>query len=240
LRLIDRREIEDYLAIHQALAHYSETKDLKPLNVAVFGPPGAGKTFGVTQVAEYISETSEAFAQRPLTYNLGQFTKLEDLTTALHLVSDECLSGRIPVVFFDEFDSAFDGRPFGWLKYFLAPMQEGVFLDGGHMYKLGQCVLVFAGGVNRSFEEMNGRLRNQSLMKACPRASSQHGRLEEVADRDQILEKPDGHLSTADLRGLQITLDRDRGPPSEHLGQDEMARIRDLVQEIARPTGHAG
>ncbi len=32
---------------------------------------------------------------------------------------------RIPLVFWDEFDTSLDGRPLGWLRYFLAPMQDG-------------------------------------------------------------------------------------------------------------------
>jgi hypothetical protein len=166
LRLVDRREIEDYLAIHEALTNYIRAKDEKPLSVAVFGPPGSGKSFGVNQVAGHISKNTKSFSEHPLTFNIGQFTKLDDLVNAMHRVRDERLRAGIPVVFFDEFDAALDGRPFGWLKYFLAPMQDGQFLDGSTTFHLGKCVMVFAGGVNRSFEEMNGRLRNLSFCEA--------------------------------------------------------------------------
>jgi hypothetical protein len=35
----------------------------------------------------------------------------------------------ILLVFFDEFDSSFEVK-LGWLKYFLAPMQDEVFREG--------------------------------------------------------------------------------------------------------------
>lgn len=79
---------------------------------------------------------------------------------------NECLSSEIPIVFFDEFDSSFGGQPFGWLKYFLAPMQDGEFYHDGQTFKMGRAVFVFAGGVNRSFEELNGRVRNPSFCEA--------------------------------------------------------------------------
>lgn len=168
LRLTDRREVEDFLAIHHALKVYSSSSaESKPLNVAVFGAPGAGKSFGVSEVVKHIGKTSKGdFLEGSLQFNLGQFKSLADLPAALHLVRNECLSGRIPVVFFDEFDSAFEGQPFGWLKYLLAPMQDGNFYDNGQTFKIGKAVFIFAGGVNRSFEELNGRMRNPGFCEA--------------------------------------------------------------------------
>jgi hypothetical protein len=165
--LTDRREVEDFLAIHQALGVYARAHDGRPLNVAVFGSPGSGKSFAVREVVHQISKTNEnRFKKEPLTFNLGQFKTLDDLPAALHLVRNECLHREIPIVFFDEFDCSFNGQPFGWLKYFLAPMQDGEFYHAGQNYKLGNAVFVFAGGVNRSFEELNGRVRNPGFCEA--------------------------------------------------------------------------
>ncbi|MHB8519875.1 MAG: P-loop NTPase family protein [Limisphaerales bacterium] len=165
--LTDRREVEDFLAIHQALSVYAQSSEPKPLNIAVFGGPGSGKSFAVNQVVKHIGEKSRGiFKKEPLTFNLGQFKSLDDLPAALHLVRNECLSGEIPIVFFDEFDSSFNGQSFGWLKFFLAPMQDGEFYHDGQNYKIGRTVFAFAGGVNRSFEELNGRVRNPGFCEA--------------------------------------------------------------------------
>lgn len=166
--LTDRREVEDFLAIHHALRVYANSPNDKiPLNVAVFGTPGAGKSFAVKQVVKHLSYTYPGlFRTEALTFNLGQFKSLDDLPSAFHLVRNECLSSEIPIVFFDEFDSSSSGQPFGWLKFFLAPMQDGNFYHDGQTYKVGRAVFVFAGGVNRSFEELNGRVRNPGFCEA--------------------------------------------------------------------------
>lgn len=171
--LTDRREVEDFLAVNQSLSVYARSAESKPLNIAVFGAPGAGKSFAVKQIVQHLGGAKRVkhpgeskFKESFLTFNLGQFKSLEDLPSALHLVRNECLSGDIPIVFFDEFDSTMNGQPFGWLKYFLAPMQDGEFYDSGQNYKIGRAVFVFAGGVNRSFEELNGRVRNPSFCEA--------------------------------------------------------------------------
>jgi hypothetical protein len=49
------------------------------------------------------------------------------LTDALDKVKSASHKGDMPLVFFDEFDCALEGKQLGWLKYFLAPMQDGLF-----------------------------------------------------------------------------------------------------------------
>lgn len=170
LELTDRREIEDYLGICSALRVYAESQQEKiPLNIAVFGAPGVGKSTAIKQVVKHLASRpalKNVFGENALTFNLGQFKSLDDLPAAMHLVRNECLSGQTPIVFFDEFDSSLGGQPFGWLKFFLAPMQDGEFYHAGQTYKLGRAIFVFAGGVNRSFEELNGRIRNPGFCEA--------------------------------------------------------------------------
>jgi len=50
-------------------------------------------------------------------------------------------------------DSALAGQPLGWLKYFLAPMQDGEFKSGHVVHPLGKAVFAFAGGTRSSFEQ---------------------------------------------------------------------------------------
>ncbi len=52
----------------------------------------------------------------------------------------------MPVIFFDEFDAQKDGAPFGWLSWFLAPMQDGEFVSDGNVIELKRAVYIFAGG----------------------------------------------------------------------------------------------
>ena len=154
LRTYDRREIEDYRALYSLMRDYiSQPRAPRPLNVAVFGPPGAGKSFGVKMVAKELETLGESRAIKTLTFNLSQYQTADELAAAFHLVRDCGLRGEIPLVFFDEFDTGLSGAPLGWLRYFLSPMQDAEFLDRGAPHPIGQAIFVFAGGTCRSYAE---------------------------------------------------------------------------------------
>ncbi|MCI0413985.1 AAA family ATPase [bacterium] len=149
LKTVDRSEIESFRSIKNLLQEYiRDTSGRPPLSIAVFGRPGSGKSFGVTQVAESINKD----LMKKIEFNLSQFTSSDDLINAFHMVRDISLKGNLPLVFFDEFDSNFNGK-LGWLKYFLAPMQDGVFKEGDAMHPIGKAVFVFAGGTKPSYKE---------------------------------------------------------------------------------------
>lgn len=150
LLTVDRREIESFRSIRTLVNEYcAQEKPKRPLSIAVFGPPGSGKSFGITQVAKSLrpDEIEE------ITFNLSQFGNLEELNSAFHQVRDLNLRGKIPLVFWDEFDSVFEKEKFGWLRYFLVPMQDGKFMQGRILHPLGKAIFVFAGGVCPSIDD---------------------------------------------------------------------------------------
>jgi hypothetical protein len=141
----DRNEVESFRALHLLLRDYlGLAKATRPLSIAVFGPPGSGKSFGVKQVAAMLKK--KGYELEELTFNLSQYSTPEELSAAFHLVRDHVLKAKTPLVFFDEFDCALDGKPLGWLRSFLAPMQDGEFLDRGAPHPIGKAIFVFAGG----------------------------------------------------------------------------------------------
>ena len=167
LELIDRFEVQDYLFINGLLQDYAEDRSrTKPLSIGVFGQPGTGKSFGVGELVKAMSAEGRLYAQDPLKFNLSQFRSLEDLMAAFQHVRDASLRGSVPLVFFDEFDGALHGDVFGWLKYFLAPMEDGEFSEGRALFHFGRCVFVFAGGINHTFSEFNERVRNPEFVLA--------------------------------------------------------------------------
>jgi len=151
LRTADRAEIEGLRSLRNLIDEYLSGTAVRPLSVAVFGSPGSGKSFAVTQVAESVA-AGRKIAR--LEFNLSQFRSSDDLCRAFHRVRDTVLEGAVPLAFFDEFDSAFEGE-LGWLKYFLAPMQDGVFREGETSHPIGRAIFVFAGGTCSSFAEFS-------------------------------------------------------------------------------------
>ncbi|MCL2171074.1 MAG: ATP-binding protein [Defluviitaleaceae bacterium] len=146
---VDRAEIESYQNICNLILSYNAGESMRPLSIAVFGSPGSGKSFGVTQIAKSILPGK---VER-LEFNVSQFISQTDLGAAFQKVRDVILEGKLPLVFFDEFDSDKDAAALGWIKSFLMPMQDGRFRDESGEHPLGRCILVFAGGTAPNYEE---------------------------------------------------------------------------------------
>ncbi|MBT9136742.1 MAG: hypothetical protein DDT34_01824 [Firmicutes bacterium] len=154
LATVDRREIEALRSISSLIREYCEGYQKNPLSIAIFGPPGAGKSF----VAKQVADSACPGEIQVLVFNLSQFGGPEDLVDAFHQVRDRALSGKMPLVFWDEFDVALEHQPLGWLRYFLSPMEDGEFQEGQLTHPIGRSIFVFAGGTSRSMEHFGADL----------------------------------------------------------------------------------
>ena len=143
---IEREEIEAIHRIRLRVRDYLDQKTQKcPLSIAVFGAPGAGKSFIVEQMAKGLLGGDVPF----LECNLSQISDEKDLQGAFHLVRSAVLKGKTPVVFWDEFDS----QEYRWLRLLLAPMQDGKFREGQIIHPIGKCIFIFAGGTSATFDD---------------------------------------------------------------------------------------
>ncbi len=156
--VVDRREIESFRTIQRMMSvHIDSAEDLKkavrPLCIAVFGPPGSGKSTAIKKIIESL-EDQNITENSVVQCNLAQFTDVKALDDVFgEIVRVGSDHHTIPIAFFDEFDCRFQGDqdPWGWLRFFLGPMEEGVY--GKHRIK--KAILVFAGGTSSSFAEFS-------------------------------------------------------------------------------------
>lgn len=139
----------------------SRPADAGPLSIAVFGPPGSGKSFCVEELVASLKNKGKWDALQIA--NLSQMPDLKGLATFLRQVfgvkrrNKGRDSAKTRVLFFDEFDSPLAGEPLGWLRWFLAPMQDGKFFSENDVIQLQKSILVFAGGTAPSLEEFERR-----------------------------------------------------------------------------------
>lgn len=158
---VDRKEIEFLHHLQSLFTEYLQKKNSQPLSIAVFGSPGSGKSFSIKQLAKSLGLPE--FEIQPITFNLSQFNvdHPSDLYQAFHAVRDISLSGKMPLVFWDEFDS----NSLAWLRYFLAPMEDGEFQEGQLTHFIGQSIFVFAGGTCSTMEEFEVKAKQAVLEK---------------------------------------------------------------------------
>ncbi|WP_287152966.1 ATP-binding protein [Candidatus Solincola tengchongensis] len=166
---VDREEIESMRSVSNIVEEYVNRyragyRIEKPLSIAVFGPPGAGKSFAIKQMAKAnFPDLIKAHE-----FNLSQLVSPNELAAAFHIVRDMVLEQYLPLVFWDEFDTTLEGQELGWLRHFLAPMQDGHFREGGAFHPIGPSIFVFAGSRYTTMEEFRaGHAGREASEKAA-------------------------------------------------------------------------
>jgi hypothetical protein len=211
IKLVDDQEIAEFSNCGRIIRDYLNNKEWrKPLSIGVFGKPGIGKSFAVRQL---VSRHRGKGDDKPLVFNLAQFDSVDQLTECFHTIQSAALSSkeRPPLIMFDEFDSDF-GTALGWLKYFLAPMQDGEFRGKTGTYKIGRAIFAFAGGTSYDFDGFRTRLSSEKNRK------KDNGMKEitpESVKLPDFVSRLNGHLSLKDLdeyreglKGRHVTLVR--------------------------------
>lgn len=153
-----QKEADELSALLDLIVRYiGQRSPARPLCLAIFGPPGSGKSFAVKQIRELAEEkVNDPKLKLPLTLvNLTQVSNSIDLGRVIARIAGEQDEDTVPIVFFDEFDASRDGAPYGWLQWFLAPMHDGEFLHEGAVIRLKRAVYVFAGGTADTMSEFS-------------------------------------------------------------------------------------
>jgi SLOG cluster2 len=165
LSLFTQHERVQMRAMRDLIHNYvARSSPPRPLSLAVFGPPGSGKSFAVSQILKNVEITSDNKLSR-IDVNLTQIPDANALGKVLARAS-RLVDGTVPVFFFDEFDAPKSGAPFGWLAWFLAPMQDGEFVYDGEVIPLHRAVYVFAGGTAATLEQFSSFERLPEFQRA--------------------------------------------------------------------------
>ena len=159
--IFGRSEIENVRNLRKQIEFYDKYEDgRKPLNIAVFGPPGAGKSFIIKALAGNLFKNKKTVPSF-ITINLSQFRNESELPGAFHAIRDAVLRGFLPVVFWDEFDS----EDYRWLKSFIAPMQDGTFQEGKETHPVGKAIFIFAGGTTYTMDHFSEKMETAPLVE---------------------------------------------------------------------------
>jgi hypothetical protein len=167
LRTTDPAELDPVITLQNVMDSYVSRETFqRPLCIGVFGPPGSGKSFSVKEVARVISSKFDINPFDFFEFNMTQFDGPEEINSAIEPIRASVARSKVPIVFWDEFDCRYDDHEFGYLRYFLPSMQDGVTYVHGTPYYIGRSIFVFAGGVKSSWAGMENLLNQEDRQAA--------------------------------------------------------------------------
>ena len=190
----DRFEIESARQIMETIVNYiRHPEDKFPLGICVFGSPGSGKTFFVSELIKAINDERSSRPGKPAIekheVNLSQFGTESDLIPEMDRIRDITALGKIPLVLWDEFDSTVGQEPYFWPKRFLDPLQRGKYRRSTGEGEIGRAIFVFAGGINSSVDAFRTVVKEDHISSVSSTKTGPHGprKLMDFASRIRIM-----------------------------------------------------
>lgn len=160
LVLVDRREIESVREILRISRSYiAKLQVSKPLNVAIFGSRGSGKSFATAQIAESLIKLGrmKEMAARTFNFDFSRFNRYEDAVAALQPVR-QCGLGKntFAIVIFQGFDTKLSS-PLSpsdeWIPRLLESLLQGRYWDEGQNLKVGRAIFLFEATKFKNLDE---------------------------------------------------------------------------------------
>ncbi|GEM_PF-956888 len=133
---LDFSYIRDIGRVVRSIERYAKDASVtRPLNLALIAGPGEGKSYFVECVSRKLKVAVEA-----ILFNMASMRDADDLASALDSARNVTVSGRVPLLFLDEFDS--DSRNYSLL---LPLLWDGEMALGARRLTLGRAVIVLSG-----------------------------------------------------------------------------------------------
>ncbi len=133
-------EQELFQACGLVLTNWLDSHRQKSLSLALFGAYA-------DEFCELSFRAVQRFSSRRLSrlvFDMEQMRDASDLADAFKLMNQSAESGDVPVVFWKNFDANKDGDESGWLRLFLAPMQDGIAFLGDTMMSVAPAIFIFS------------------------------------------------------------------------------------------------
>ncbi|KAK6342758.1 hypothetical protein TWF718_008146 [Orbilia javanica] len=166
LVLVDRHEIESFRIISNVLRDYIDLPQTKPINIAFFGPRGAGRSYAAMEMGRTLLNGRKVSKFR---MDLTQISAPMDLIPIFHSIRDCNLEGGFPLVYINGFDTPVPGSSLIWLSHLLAPMLHGRFIDNGESRPIGRAVF-FLGSINfKTYQKFKNQFGASSRSLSPPR-----------------------------------------------------------------------
>lgn len=209
LVIANNKEIEQYREIKKLINSYLLQREIrKPISIAIFGEPGTGKSFGIRNISDSITHRKPEKKE----FNLSQFNGINDLINAFHLIRDSAIRGKIVLAQWDEFDCKFEGEDYGWVKYFLAPMQDGIFSYGGMAHPIGPSIFVFIGSKTSTLGELEVLIKPRPLNRLFNKLPGKPKRptdLNGISKLQDFISRLQGHMDVPGLNPKPSTTDQE-------------------------------
>ena len=134
---LDSNHIEQISSLIKTIERYiGDSSQQRPLNLLMLASPGAGKSHFIKCVASRLASHSV----RAITFNMTSMESNDDLITPLDAARNLKVEDRLPLLFFDEFDSSPSN-----FALLLPLLWDGSLNVGQRDLRLGKVIIVMAG-----------------------------------------------------------------------------------------------
>lgn len=133
----------------------------RPFLYLILGPPGAGKSFLIERLIDYLG-AGEGERKGPIIFqqaNLSELTDPRELHQLYINIKNNTANKLSSITLLDEFDIKWSGG--SAIKYLINPIYDGKFWNGYEFQKLGKCAFFFAGSYLQDRETL---LKTQKLL----------------------------------------------------------------------------
>lgn len=142
-------------------AYFADDSLVRPFLYLILGPPGAGKSFLIERLIDYLG-MSEAENAGPIIFqqaNLSELLEPRELHQLYINIKNNTANELSTITLLDEFDIKWSGG--SAIKYLINPIYDGKFWNGYEFQKLGKCAFFFAGSYLQDRETL---LKTQKLL----------------------------------------------------------------------------